>query len=140
VQHVWEASEHQERRSAPFLDFDYRKEDLNALDRRLLDICTVTGHVWYFLWIIAWQGPVQQACDYLRRRGVSEQQMVLSIMEGLDFLGRPGSEPTCAPTSALVQLLCSYLPDYFAPFMRSSRGTDLPGKRTSAEPATGCHQ
>jgi hypothetical protein len=113
VRPAWEMLCEKERQFSYFLDLHYTRESLDVLDLRLLDICTVTLHAGTFFWIIAWQGPVQQARDHLLSQGFSEQEVLISILQGLGWQRRPGYGMSDNAASALGQLFCSYLPHYF---------------------------
>ena len=83
------------------------------MDLRILDICIVTGSISGFFSRIAAAGPVEQARDYLRAKGIDEARIIAALISDSQFYDNAGS-----PT-ALGRLLLTYIPEHFAEMLKS---------------------
>ncbi|HEU5199892.1 MAG TPA: DUF4132 domain-containing protein [Ktedonobacterales bacterium] len=92
---------------------DPNTEQLDEMDLRILDICIITGSISGFFSRIAAAGPVEQARDYLRAKGIDESSVIESIMNAAQFYDNTGS-----PT-ALGRLLLLYIPVHFKDILQT---------------------
>ncbi len=93
---------------------DPRSERLDDFDLRVLDVSMITGTLGIFFSKIAEAGPVEQARDYLRAKGMDEPGIIESLISSNRFYDADASTPT-----ALGRLILSYVPEQFNEIQKS---------------------
>jgi HEAT repeat protein len=104
---------------------DPRSERLDDFDLLVLDVSMITGTLSTFFSKIAEAGPVEQARDYLRAKGMDEPSIIESLVRNSQFYDDAGN-----PT-ALGQLVLSYVPEHSEEILRSFPTGNWGGPRRS---------